>query len=307
MPDLNWSKDGPHWPHHSASEFVEAAGIRWHVQRMGQGTPLVLVHGTGASAHSWRDLAPRLAEHFTVVAMDLPGHGFTQSPHAHRLSLPAMSADVSQLLRVLGIAPQVVVGHSAGAAILARMCLDGRIAPRLLVSLNGAFLPFGGIAGHMFAPLAKLLAMNPLVPRLFAWQVSGPGAVDRLIRGTGSVIDARGIALYGKLVSSPKHVAAALGMMANWQLEPLLCDLPHLKTKLVLVTADKDKSVSPEVGRRVQQSMPQAELETLHGLGHLAHEERPEIVATLILRASRKQTVPMKRAAGCKSDFTQMD
>ena len=82
--------------------------------------------------------------------------------------------------------PEIAVGHSAGAAILARMCLDGRIAPRLLVAINGAFMPFGGVANHLFSPLAKLLVLNPLVPRVFAWQASNAGAVERLMANTGS-------------------------------------------------------------------------------------------------------------------------
>ena len=155
MTGLVWRRDGADWPNRDASVFVEAAGIRWHVQRMGEGPPLLLIHGTGAATHSWRDVLPLLAEHFSVIAPDLPGHGFTQTPLSYRLSLPGMSADVGALLRKLEVRPEIAVGHSAGAAILARMCLAGRMSPRLLVALNGAFMPFGGIASHLFSPLAK--------------------------------------------------------------------------------------------------------------------------------------------------------
>jgi magnesium chelatase accessory protein len=284
MSDLIWSRDGGDWPNREASAFVEAAGIRWHVQRMGEGPPLLLLHGTGAATHSWRGMMPILARQFAVIAPDLPGHGFTGSPPAHRLSLPGMATDVSQLLRVLEINPEITVGHSAGAAILARMCLDGKIAPRLLVSLNGAFMPFGGVANQLLSPLTQLLVMNPLVPRLFAWQASTAGAVERLIQNTGSTIDAQGIALYRRLVRSPAHVAAALQMMANWRLQPLLHDLPRLTTNLLLVAADNDRSISPDVARRVREIVPQATIEHLNGLGHLAHEERPRLVADLIAR-----------------------
>ena len=147
---------------------------------------------------------PILARQFAVIAPDLPGHGFTRSPPSHRLSLPGMAADVSQLLRALDVKPEIAVGHSAGAAILARMCLDGKIAPRLLVSLNGAFMPFGGVANQLLSPLAQLLVMNPLVPRLFAWQASNAGAVERLIRNTGSSIDPQGIALYAGWCAVPR-------------------------------------------------------------------------------------------------------
>ena len=287
MSDLVWSRDGSGWPNRNASTFVEAAGIRWHVQRMGEGPPLLLIHGTGAATHSWRGLLPLLASHFEVIAPDLPGHGFTQSPPSHRLSLPGMAADLAKLLGTIGVKPEVTVGHSAGAAILARMCLDGKIAPRLLVSLNGAFMPFGGVANHLLSPLAKLLVLNPVVPRMFAWQASNPNAVERLIANTGSRLDDRGIALYRKLVRSPAHVAAALRMMANWKLEPLLHDLPRLAPILVLVAASNDRSISPGVAKQVREILPQAIIERVPRLGHLAHEEHPQLIADLILKYAR--------------------
>ncbi len=287
MADLVWSRDGSDWPNRNASGFVEASGIRWHVQRMGEGPPLLLLHGTGAATHSWRDLLPLLAPHFDVIAPDLPGHGFTQAPPSHRLSLPGMAADLGRLLVTIGVQPEVAVGHSAGAAILARMCLDGKIAPRLLVSLNGAFMPFGGAANQLLSPLAKLLVLNPVVPRVFAWQASNPRAVERLIANTGSRIDDRGIALYRKLVRNPAHVAAALRMMANWKLEPLLHDLPRLAPTLVLVAAANDRSISPGVAQQVREILPQAIIERVPALGHLAHEEQPRLIADLIERYAR--------------------
>ncbi len=282
MSSLVWSKDGADWPNRDFSRFVEAAGISWHVQEMGEGPPLLLIHGTGAATHSWRGLLPLLAQHFSVIALDLPGHGFTQSPPGHRLSLPGMSTDVGALLRKLEVRPEIAVGHSAGAAILARMCLAGRIAPRLLVALNGAFMPFGGVATHLFSPLAKLLVLNPLVPRVFAWQACHAGAVERLIANTGSTIDQEGVSLYRKLVRNPVHVAAALRMMANWKLEPLLHDLSRLAPTLVLMTAANDRSISPAVAQQVREILPNAMIERLPALGHLAHEEQPQLIAHLI-------------------------
>jgi magnesium chelatase accessory protein len=284
MSVLDWRRDGADWPNRDASAFVEAAGIRWHVQSMGEGPPLLLIHGTGAATHSWRGLLPLLARHFSVIAPDLPGHGFTQSPQPHRLSLPGMATDLGALLRHLNVRPEIAVGHSAGAAILARMCLAGRVAPRLLVSVNGAFMPFGGAANHLLSPLAKLLVLNPFVPRMFAWQASNAGAVERLIANTGSTIDRQGIAHYRKLVSNPAHVAAALRMMANWKLEPLLHDLPRLAPRLVLLVAANDRSISPDVAGKVREILPGTMIERLADLGHLAHEERPELIADLVMR-----------------------
>ncbi len=282
----SWEIDGRDWPNRECSHFVSAGGVRWHVQQMGEGPVLLLVHGTGAATHSWRDLASLLARHFTVVAPDLPGHGFSSSPSASALSLPRMSAGLAYLLEKLGALPELTLGHSAGAAILARMCLDERIHPRALISLNGALLPLRGLAGQWFSPAARLLAANPLVPRLFAWGSSSPQAVQRLVDSTGSSLDQRGMDLYRRLISTPGHVAASLGMMANWDLTSLERDLPRLQTPLTLIVAERDGMVRPAEGRRVQALLPQAEILTLPGLGHLAHEEDPQSVIDLILRVA---------------------
>jgi magnesium chelatase accessory protein len=283
---LSWSIDGADWPNREASRFVEAAGYRWHVQVMGEGPVALLAHGTGAATHSWRALMPLLAKEFTVVAPDLPGHGFTESPPAHRLSLVSMGRDLAALCKALGMSPQLAIGHSAGAAILARMSLDRSIEPKLIVSLNGALLPFGGVAALILSPLAKALTFNSFVPRMFARRSSDPAAVHRLIAGTGSSIDAEGERFYGKLVSSPAHVAAALQMMANWDLRPLVRDLPKLRADLVLVAASNDRAVPPDVARRIYEFLPRAELVRVASFGHLAHEEAPEKIAKIIVNAA---------------------
>ena len=277
------------WPHRSASRFVQAGGLRWHVQVMGSqhaaAGSVLLLHGTGASTHSWRGLAPLLARQCQVILPDLPGHAYTSRPAGRQgLSLPGMAAAVGALLKTLQVAPQVVVGHSAGAAVAARACLDGFTTPQSLVSLNGAWLPPGGVGGWLYSPLAKLLALNPVVPHFFAWHASRPAVLRRLLDSTGSVVDAAGQALYGRLVANPAHVGAVLGMMAEWKLQPLLQDLPRLAPQLHLVIGGRDRTVPPQVAVSVAQRLPGSAIHTLAGLGHLAHEESPDAVAALLQR-----------------------
>lgn len=279
---LDWSREGSDWPNRAASRFVEAGGLAWHVQVMGRGPPLLLIHGTGASTHSFRDLAPRLAASFTVVAPDLPGHAFTSPLPPARLSFDGMAGALGELVLSLGLHPAVAVGHSAGAALLARLALDRVIAPRTLVALNGALLPLPGLAGIVFAPMARALAVNGLAARLFAWRAADLRAVERLIASTGSRLDARGVELYARLVRNPAHVAGVLGMMANWDLTALREALPGLPCRLLLVVGTQDRTVAPGEAERVRALLPRARIVPLEGLGHLAHEEQPEAVARLI-------------------------
>lgn len=279
---LEWNRDGADWPNRNSSRFVTAGGINWHVQRMGTGPELILLHGTGASTHSWADLAPRLAKLFTVTAMDLPGHAFTGPADYKQTSLEGYAGLIAELLHELRIDPAIMVGHSAGGAIAARMCLDGLAAHCAIIGLNPALRPFNGLARHAFPLIAKLLFVNPIAPRLLSWQASNPALVDRLISGTGSEIGGASMAVYQRLFASPGHVDAALSMMANWNLERLQHDLGRLDCPLSMIIGMRDRMVSPQVARSVQRIVPNARIIRLTRLGHLAHEEAAEHVAGCI-------------------------
>lgn len=294
---LNWERDGLNWPHREHSRFVKTAGMRWHVQQFDSAAPnastALLLHGTGASTHSWRGLIPLLTPHFKVLSLDLPGHAFTDMPNgggsSQQMTLPGMATAIGDLLSLLDVRPALLVGHSAGAAIALRMALDGHAAPRHIVSINGALQPLGGLAGQVFSPVAKLMSALPFVPSLFSWQAGNASVLQKLISSTGSTLDAEGMALYGQLVRNPGHAAGALGMMANWDLPQLAQDLPRLATPLSLIVGSTDLTVPPRQAARLRAFWPASSvsppprLVTLSGLGHLAHEEQPAQVAGHVL------------------------
>lgn len=278
-----WQAEGRDWPNRAHSRFVDTGRLRWHVQVMGEGPVVLLLHGTGAATHSWRALAPLLAEDFTIVAPDLPGHGFTTGRPAGGLSMPAMAGAVGDLLRALDMAPQVVVGHSAGAAIAIRMVLDGRVAPDAIVGLDAALLPFPGLAAKLFPSLARLLFVNPLAPHFFARLARTGGEAARfLVRSTGSRIDAEGVDFYQRLFATSGHCSGAITMMADWDLESLKRDLPRLSTRLLLVHGEADAAIPLSSAREAAAMVGDGRLLALPGLGHLAHEEQPGEAARII-------------------------
>jgi magnesium chelatase accessory protein len=249
---------------------------------MGSGKRLLLIHGTGASSHSWADLMNELRGDYELLAVDLPGHGFSEIAEGDGMSLPGMAARLGGLLRTLDYSPDIAVGHSAGAAILARMCLDELIAPELLVSINGALLAIPGLTGLFFSSSARLLAAIPAVP---SWVSSFGGRqafTRRLIHGTGSTLPGPDVECYRYLVGNPDHVAAALKMMANWNLEALEADLPRLRLPVYLLACNEDRTVPSDHARRLEGLLPQARAITLPGLGHLGHEEDPARFARLL-------------------------
>ncbi|UZK66624.1 alpha/beta fold hydrolase BchO [Sphingomonas sp. M1-B02] len=278
-----WDVEGRDWPNRASSRFVDTGRVRWHVQVMGEGPVLLLLHGTGAATHSWRALAPLLAEHFTIVAPDLPGHGFTSGRPAGGLSMPAMARAVGDLMRALDVTPGFVVGHSAGAAIAVRMALDGVCESDAIIGLNAALLPFPGLGAKLFPSLARLLFVNPFAPHFFARMARTQGETARfLLRSTGSRIDAAGIGFYQRLFATPGHCAGAITMMADWDLGSLARDLPRLQTRLLLVHGAADAAIPLSSARKAAPMVGNGGVVALDGLGHLAHEERPSEVAAIV-------------------------
>jgi len=285
---------GLDWPNAVWSREVLARELRWHVQQTAIGPGILLLHGTGSATHSWRDLLPLLSAHGPVLAPDLPGHGFSERPRRGRASLPHMAAALQALLAETGHRPRLVVGHSAGAAIMVRMALDGALPGAALVAINPAWLPFSGLPGLFFSPLAKLLSVNPLVPVLVSRSARDPAAVPRLLESTGSTLDSRGLACYETLLRRTDHVAGTLQMMSEWNLNELSRDLPGLNAPLLVITGERDAAISAAERARVRRLLPQATHSALTDGGHLLHEEHPQAVVDQLLAWARAQGVALR-------------
>ena len=90
--------------------------------RIGQGEPLLILHGLFGSSRNWQSLARQYANHFEVISVDLRNHG--QSFHAADMSYQLMAEDVSQLIRQLALPSCRIIGHSMGGKVALRLALD---------------------------------------------------------------------------------------------------------------------------------------------------------------------------------------
>ena len=272
----------PDWPLRDASRIIRCRPHEWHVQITGDGPELLALHGAGASSHSFHRLA-RYLQGYRMIMPDLPGQGLTRAGGGPgRLGLDAMADDLAALAADQGWRPQAIIGHSAGAAVALRLVEVLPNPPRAVIGINAALGPFDGFAGWLFPKLARAMAASPFVAALVTRFSSNRAQVDRLLAGTGSPMDPQAVTDYQRLVARAAHVEGTLGMMAAWQLEPLLERLPQINAPCLLIAADKDRAVPHQVSQRAAARMPRAEIEIIPGFGHLVHEQVPEEVAGLI-------------------------
>lgn len=277
--------------------------MRWYVagaSAVQQARPrLLLLHGTGSSSGSWSRLVSALGGRFEIIAPDLPGHGRSGNLPPGKTGLDAFASSLTALSGDLGW-PDLIVGHSAGAAIAAKMLLAkadalqgsagadvGRVR---ILSINGALRPLSGLTAAAFVPMARLMGSTPFVPGLMASAVSclvaaDRGAVRRLLDSTGSRVDPGMVGLYQNLLRSPAHVAGTLRMLTHWDLSELTGELPRLGSQLTLIVGESDKTVAPSDADWVRARVPGCGLVRLPGLGHLAHEEQPARIARIIVES----------------------
>jgi pimeloyl-ACP methyl ester carboxylesterase len=107
---------------------IETSGARIRLRHGGNGPPLLLLHGNPLTHASWHKVAPRLAEHFHVVAADLRGYGDSsappEEPGSANYSFRAMAQDQVEVMQSLGHSRFFVAGHDRGGRTTHRMCLD---------------------------------------------------------------------------------------------------------------------------------------------------------------------------------------
>jgi magnesium chelatase accessory protein len=271
------------WPFRQDARTLRVGLVDWYLIDIGpKEAPAVwLLHGLGASGHSFRRMIGPLAERFRVIVPDLPGQGYSRAADGRRFGLDPMAEDLAALSVALEVPINAAIGHSAGAALALR--LSELTEVKAVVGINAALGSFDGAAGVLFPLLAKGLAVAPFAATLFSRLSGNARTVDRLLAGTGSPLSAEGRAMYLHLVRDPSHISGALGMMAQWRLEPLLERLTWLSVPTLLLTGDRDNAVPPVVSDQAAAKMRTAEVRHLPGFGHLAQEEAPDGLAGMIL------------------------
>ena len=257
------------WPFRSEARRIRARHDWWVVEH-GTGPEVLLLHGAGASGHSFRHLVP-LLEGYRCLVPDLPGQGFTRAGSRGRFGIVPMAEDLAGLCVAAGLRPRLVIGHSAGVPLAVQ--LSTLIPVERVIGINAALGVFEGAAGFLFPLLARALAATPFVPTLVSRMWGNPQKVHQLIAGTGSHLDDQGIGQYVTLVRRAAHVDGTLGMMAAWRVDRLMAGAPGLVVPVTLIATGGDRVVPPKTSREAARMLPRAEVVERSALGHLAHEE----------------------------------
>jgi pimeloyl-ACP methyl ester carboxylesterase len=266
---------------------VEIHGQPVTYTRVGEGPPIVLIHGITSSSKTWRWVIPLLAEQHEVVAPDLLGHGRSAKPRGD-YSLGAYASGIRDLLSLLEIGRVTVVGHSLGGGIAMQFAYQfpERLARLVLVDS-------GGLGNEVSVALraATLPGSELVIPLLFSPPARAGGRAVRKalgLAGLGASANAHGMAEGMESLGDPDkrrafiHTARSVIDPRGQRVDArdrlyLSRDVPTM-----VVWGERDSIIPVDHGRDAHERMPHSRFEVIPGAGHFSHNDDPERFAALL-------------------------
>ncbi len=250
------------------SRFLDLNGARVHYRDQGQGPALVLLHGTGASLHTWDAWTAVLSPHFRVLRMDLPGFGLTGPTPTADYSVQAYVGFLESFRQALGLERFALAGNSLGGHIGWAFALAHPDEVTELILVDPAGFPIAHPA------VVFRLARIPLLSRLLTALDPGP-MVRRSLRDAYG--DPRRVR--PELRQRYRDLALRAGNRGAFvdraqQTEPdRTAELPRIKARTLVMWGDQDRLIPPTDADRFVRAIPGAQLVLYPGVGHVPMEE----------------------------------
>jgi pimeloyl-ACP methyl ester carboxylesterase len=284
-------------------EELEIHGQRVCFSTGGEGPALVLIHGITATSRTWREVLPRLAEHHTVLAPDLLGHGESAKPRGD-YSLGAYASGVRDLMTALGIDKATVIGHSLGGGVAMQFAYQfpERLERLVLVSSGGL-----GREVHLMLRLVALPGAEFVLPLIVAQPLRDTGervagALGKLGLRAGPDLEeiALGFASLGDTEARQAFVHTARSIIDIGGQRVSAADRLYLAEQVpsLLVWGERDRIIPVQHGREARRLMPGSRLEVFPEAGHFPHRGDPQRFVELIgefVAETKPATVDMAR------------
>jgi pimeloyl-ACP methyl ester carboxylesterase len=258
-----------------ASRFITLDGVLVHYRDEGAGSPLVLIHGTSSSLHTWDDWVARLREHRRIVRLDLPGFGLTGPAPDRDYSAARYSHLVAALLARLGIDRADIAGNSLGGRVAMTLALEYPERVRRLVLVDAA-----GLSGQE-PPRIFRIARTPVLNALLRWVT--PRTLVRKnvaeVYGDPSRLTDALVDRYYDLLRREGNRGALLDRL-NGPADPDLDGrVAEIRAPVLVEWGEKDRWIPVAFAHRLSGAIPGARLVTYAAAGHVPMEELPDATA----------------------------
>lgn len=261
----------------SNDSSIEVHGERIRFLEAGNGLPLLLLDGLLGGPFCWRFTMPALAQKYSTYAVDMPGSGLSHARGAD-CSMSQQAVRLTAFVRRMGWQELGVIGSSFGGGVA--MLLAGNVAGfatvRALV-LSSPVNPWSSFGSRRIRLLSSTLGgyfLRIVLP------ISHPvhGIALRRMYGDRKRVPKDALAGYRATILCPGRAQNVLTALRKWQQDVALLEktIPKLNIPTLLIWGTRDKAVDPRSAMILKERLPQAELHTIEGAGHLPFEEAPD-------------------------------
>jgi pimeloyl-ACP methyl ester carboxylesterase len=277
---------------HSRGDYRLVSGITLHVRDTGprKAPVIILLHGFGASLHTWDPWAERLSADYRVICIDLPGFGLTGPDPTGDYSLRRSSQILSALMDNLGVTQAALVGNSLAGKLAWNFAVEmpARVTKLVLISPDGFASPGFEYGKKPAVPiLVRLLPY--MLPKALRRTSLAPayGDPDKLTDET--------VTRYRDLMLAPGVRKAIISRMEQVMLENPTPLLRRIQAPTLLLWGEKDAMIPLSNAADYLRDIPSAKLVSLPGLGHAPFEEAPVISLEPVLRFLATDETEMQR------------
>jgi magnesium chelatase accessory protein len=271
------------WPNRSFSCDIQAGDLSWHVQMAGT-SPIhvLLLHGTGSSAHTWGELFTELSKKYTVIAPDLPGHGFTKNLGKKNLNLDALADKLSELREALNIEYfDHIIGHSAGATLALSYTLKNKQA-KTIVGLNPSLISLPSFYHNYVAPFLNPIVTSSFFTAVLTDLLPHTKMIDNLINSTNTKLTPEKRERYKALFKNADHLNGSMSFMAGADIPSLMDKCKSIQSKLTFILTEDDGWIPAHALRQViHKHFNQAKTIEIQG-GHMFHEANEKLALEFI-------------------------
>ena len=287
---LTWAPDRPvealkarwaPWP----SRFIEVEGMSVHLRDEGprtDGTPLVLLHGTSASLHTWEGWVDALKGERRVIRIDLPGFGLTGPAPDGDYHLARYSRFVGALLDDLGLKQVVLAGNSFGGQVAWKFAADAPDRVARLVLVDAAGYPYRPESVPLAFRMARIPVLEPLMTHTLPRSMVESSV--RNVYGDPARVTPELVDRYHELALREGNRGALVQRFRQSPGGEFTEQISRIKAPTLLLWGGRDRLIPLENGQRFAREITGSQLVVFDALGHVPHEEDPITTVAAVKR-----------------------
>ena len=261
----------------ATGEDEESEVARIHYLEAGVGEPLLLIHSVGQSLYTWRNVFAELSDNYRVIALDLPGHGYSSRPDSFTYTADDMAAVLNLFLDALNVKSAHMIGFSLGAMYMLRFLslYPRRVANCVAISPGGITEQMPKLIQQLQTPLVATFARN-------LYTASNVRALLKECVSDETLIDDHVVKQYYEPISDGLAREAIMYALRNFDMDAIAEGLMPVEHE-VLVLWGKNDSWHPPAGSVYFQSLLRTgRYYLVRNAGHLLQEEAPSKLLEIV-------------------------